>query len=268
VQAIHDARKRKRSEQQTEPEDDLAKMMENAEMEMKDEDEGERPVVVEEKKPIQKKKKKNSEKEMKESVRGWLTNNKSEFKKMRKMEKASAAPISIDAVVNYRKEFMKTNKKKDDEVHYTHILPLFVFLQKTSIIIEQIGEFDGVLKGKTVSGQDRIEFIEKHFVGVESDDEDDGDEEREKQIELSEVDLKLLKKKYGRTWWKLPSPIKNRRGYDVDFSRSERNPEKFAGKRKVKVTLLNVKGKMATTKDDERIGFITPVLQYEYLQKQ
>ena len=210
-------------------------------------------------------KKKLKNKRLRDDVLGWMNENKSELKKLKKAPKAYARgpAFDLDSVNVLKKEFMKQHKKKEDEVHLTHILPLFMFLRKTEIILEGIGEFDGNYKGKTSAGEEHIKEIEKMIKSsAAAEGTDDEDEDDDMKVSLSTADLEALKKKYGRKWWKLPKQgVKGKQRFNL---RPFEDPRRFQGKRKVKVTLLDVAATIAEISDDRSLAFISPILAYEY----
>lgn len=206
-------------------------------------------------------KKKLKNKRVKDEMREWITDNKSEVKKMRKIAKNPKSSFNLESVHVLKKELMRHHKKKEEDVQLTHILPLFVFLKKTSLILEQIGVFDGIYKGKTIAGEERVAEFEK-ICSMDAEEEDDEDEDM--KVTMGENELKAISKKYGKKWWKLPS-YGAKKGV---FLRPFENPRKFEGKRKVRVTLMDVHANLAEVKDGQGVKemvFITPVLNYEYV---
>jgi hypothetical protein len=211
-------------------------------------------------------KKKLKNKRLREDVREWMIENKSEVKKLKKApaKTGHSAAINLDTVTALKKEFMKKHKKKEDEVHLTHILPLLMFLRKTSIVLEGIGEFDAVFKGKTTAGEDYVKEIER-MICAEKDNGSaaDGDEDEDMKISLSVADADALMRKYGKKWWKLPK--QGQKGKQRYSLRPHEDPRRFLGKRKVKVTLVDVAASLAEVSDKRTLAFISPILHYEYV---
>lgn len=204
-------------------------------------------------------KKKLKNKRLRDDMRDWVQDNKVEMKKLRKMEKATQSSVfAIGSISEFRKTFAKNNKKKEEEIHYTHILPLFVFLNKTSIVLDGIGEFDGTFKGKTSAGEDFANEIAK-LHQYENEEAEDDEEDEDMKIGLTKSDVDALLRKYGKKWWKLP-----KRG-NHQYLKRNGDPSAFKGKRKVKVTLVDISANVAVMDDGKGMGFISPVLRYEYV---
>jgi hypothetical protein len=161
-----------------------------------------------------------------------MEENRKEFKKMKKRVKEEV--YNIENLPQFKKDLQKTNR--GSRVVYTYNLPLFDFVGSSSIVFSRIACFDGVIKGYTEAGVEKLRELIS-FVGDGSDE----------SAVMSSEEYSFLEGKFSRKWWKLVNEGNqyNSSGGANLFRGS--NIRNFIGAEDVKCTLIDVQADMPSS---------------------